>query len=408
MLIDKMYYGAESTVDNLFKEILNFYDGYSWDGDTSVINPHSLLSFLKYNSFKNYWNDSSDPSFIRELDLRQKDYFTLFEMEDAYYGKIEATDVGNATPESLLLQAGYLTVGKEDRSRGVRIFNLVLPNKEINVIIVKEFFFKLIFPEISNAILGKIEYIKLHNAICDHDGVKTAKILAGILSTIPFSIHEDIKKYYHIIIFLTLSFAEKIKTAEFSFSDSRADIVMDDVDKNKLIVEIKYLKESDIFKNDTVKPSPEFWETDEGPADQASRESRESWDSRGTRAVWAPWASAQTRKAHAAQEALEDAGADRPAGSGEGEGPAPAPAAPVAGTADGYGSFLSRMRVISGALDKAVNEAFERIEEKGYAVPYFAGNGNPCSVAIAICGRSFTRVRFEKCRRPVTLHQSEA
>ena len=52
---------------NIHDEILAWYDGYSWDGETRVINPFSLLSFFEQERFSSFWYASGTPKFLMDL-----------------------------------------------------------------------------------------------------------------------------------------------------------------------------------------------------------------------------------------------------------------------------------------------------------------------------------------------------
>jgi len=48
-------------------KILEWYDGYSWDGETRVINPFSLLTFFGQERFGAFWYASGSPKFLIDL-----------------------------------------------------------------------------------------------------------------------------------------------------------------------------------------------------------------------------------------------------------------------------------------------------------------------------------------------------
>jgi len=54
-------------IDNIRDRILAWYDGYSWDGKTKVLNPFSLLSFFKQERFSSFWYASGTPKFLMDL-----------------------------------------------------------------------------------------------------------------------------------------------------------------------------------------------------------------------------------------------------------------------------------------------------------------------------------------------------
>jgi hypothetical protein len=51
--IDAMVAKDSDTRENLLDNIRRWYDGYTWDGKTSVYNPYSTLSFFKKQEFSN-------------------------------------------------------------------------------------------------------------------------------------------------------------------------------------------------------------------------------------------------------------------------------------------------------------------------------------------------------------------
>ncbi|MDR2141401.1 MAG: AAA family ATPase, partial [Deltaproteobacteria bacterium] len=50
---------VESSVADLRQKIFDWYDGYTWDGRTRVLNPISILNFFNDSYFKEYWNFSA-------------------------------------------------------------------------------------------------------------------------------------------------------------------------------------------------------------------------------------------------------------------------------------------------------------------------------------------------------------
>jgi hypothetical protein len=66
--------------DELLKEIRRWYNGYSWDGKTTVYNPFSTLLFFRNREFNNYWFRTATPAFF-----------------DRYFEKAQSTGIGTGT-----------------------------------------------------------------------------------------------------------------------------------------------------------------------------------------------------------------------------------------------------------------------------------------------------------------------
>jgi len=98
----------------LLEEVRKYYNGYSWDGSTTLYNPFSLLSFLQSKRFANYWFTTGTPSFL--INLLKKRQITAYELESVSGSEalLESADVSAIDPVSLLFQTGYLTIKKID------------------------------------------------------------------------------------------------------------------------------------------------------------------------------------------------------------------------------------------------------------------------------------------------------
>jgi hypothetical protein len=129
----------EITPTDLKKMILDHYGGYSWDGENRVLNPFSLIKFLREKTLKSYWFSSSTPSFLINL-LKKKQFkniqtHSLTIIDDM----LDAYDLDKLNLLSLLFQTGYLTI---DNILSADSYLLKEPNIEVtnafNAHIVKE------------------------------------------------------------------------------------------------------------------------------------------------------------------------------------------------------------------------------------------------------------------------------
>lgn len=112
-------------------DIKDWYNGYSWSGQT-VYNPFDILMLFSKKMYRSYWFETGTPSFLIRLwqkNLRfPGDFDNLIAGEDL----LSSFDVDNIRVETLLFQAGYLTI-KEWTSDPVRGFQCTLgyPNIEV-------------------------------------------------------------------------------------------------------------------------------------------------------------------------------------------------------------------------------------------------------------------------------------
>ncbi|MDR1041626.1 MAG: ATP-binding protein [Deltaproteobacteria bacterium] len=120
----------------LLTKIRDYYDGFSFDGESRLYNPFSVLLFFKTYKFLNYWMVSGSNSLIRKF-LKDK-AITVDQFQGMTVGEDFASDPGeiDATPpEGFMYQSGYLTL----RTASDNAYSLDYPNREVRSAISKLF-----------------------------------------------------------------------------------------------------------------------------------------------------------------------------------------------------------------------------------------------------------------------------
>lgn len=111
--------------------VQDWYNGYSWTGE-SVYNPFDILLLFSKGTYRSYWFETGTPTFL--ISLWQKNPRLPAEYEGLVVGDelLGSFEPERIRTESLLFQAGYLTV-KSWSSDPVRGFRCVLgyPNTEV-------------------------------------------------------------------------------------------------------------------------------------------------------------------------------------------------------------------------------------------------------------------------------------
>ncbi|WP_045221467.1 ATP-binding protein [Desulfonatronum thioautotrophicum] len=124
---------AEHLTDVDMERFRQWYNGYQWLGEP-VYNPFDVLLFLQQGKvYRNYWFETGSPSFLVRL-FQQKRYF-LPDLERIEVGEeiLNSFDVDTLTPETLLFQAGYLTIAESFTRRQRMLYRLRIPNMEVRL-----------------------------------------------------------------------------------------------------------------------------------------------------------------------------------------------------------------------------------------------------------------------------------
>ena len=116
---------------NIKDEILSWYNGYSWDGRTTVLNPYSLLSFFTGKVFKSFWFSSGTPKFLLDLIKKKPDIYINIKNLRITESMLDSTDIEEIDAELILFQTGYLTIKETQLVQDEAVYLLGMPNKEV-------------------------------------------------------------------------------------------------------------------------------------------------------------------------------------------------------------------------------------------------------------------------------------
>ncbi|MDR3189204.1 MAG: ATP-binding protein [Prevotellaceae bacterium] len=191
----------EMSGNELLEEIKLWYNGYSWDGKTSVYNPFSTLSFFKKCQFDNYWFRTGTPTFLVELLKKRNKLSPVLEAMDADSSAFESYDPANLSEIPLLFQTGYLTIKRRTAIRTQTLYTLGIPNSEVRISFYKHLFTaysKYPVEQLSSLVLNVQEQI--HNG--DASGLE--RNLTMLLANIPYKLQVKNEAYYHSLFLLLM------------------------------------------------------------------------------------------------------------------------------------------------------------------------------------------------------------
>jgi hypothetical protein len=120
------------TSEKLLDDIRKWYNGYSWDGKTSVYNPFSVLHFFKWNSFGSYWFRTGTPTFLIKLLKNRNDIESFLQPVQVREAVFSSYDPKRLEMLPLLFQTGYLTIKKIARDDDYSLIYRLEPlNREV-------------------------------------------------------------------------------------------------------------------------------------------------------------------------------------------------------------------------------------------------------------------------------------
>ena len=222
--------------DSIQEKILEWYDGYSWDGETKLLNPYSLINFFDLKRFSGFWYASGSPGFL--IDLIKKKPESYMTINDAQLSEhmLDSVEIDNIPIEPLLFQTGYLTVQEVHHTLDDLIYRLIIPNKEVR----RAFNLHILaaLAESDDVRTGRMRQ-EINMALKIGDLQKMLDILRGSFASIPYSLHVEREAYYHSLFYTFVNVLGLDMDVEVSVSRGRVDAVIE-LENNAYVMEFKY------------------------------------------------------------------------------------------------------------------------------------------------------------------------
>ena len=231
-------HGNFKKYDDLKAEILAWYDGYSWDGKTKVINPFSLISFFMQKRFAGFWYASGTPRFLVELIKKTPESYASIRDWKITEDMLDSVELDRISVGCMLFQTGYLTIKDIPPTFGMPIYLLDIPNFEVreafNLHILSA------FSEKDAELTGRFR-MDMFDALHSGDLQKMLELMRGFFSSIPYELHVDLEAYYHSIFYALMTVLGFDMDVEVSVSKGRVDAILELGDK-VYVMEFKYKK----------------------------------------------------------------------------------------------------------------------------------------------------------------------
>jgi hypothetical protein len=222
--------------DELLKEIKYWYNGYSWDAETRLYNPFSILSLFQSQRFDNFWFSTGTPTLLIKL-IKAKQYdVNILRNAEANILTFDSSSLENIDPVNLLFQTGYLTISEKRNLYQIEEYLLNFPNFE-----VETSFYSYLLADISNkqASEALTLALKLRFSLSKEDMVQFETILKSLFAQIPSNLYIEEEKFYHSLFIMIMYLSNIEVEAEVNTSIGRIDGVIEFEDKI-YILEFKY------------------------------------------------------------------------------------------------------------------------------------------------------------------------
>jgi hypothetical protein len=190
-----------STYDKTLEKINFWYDGYSWDGINKVYNPFSTLLLFKKRKFSNHWFKTGTPTFLMDLLEKENNLTPILEPIIAVEDDLDAFDIENIAPITLLFQTGYLTIKKEKSTYYGTEYILDIPNFEVKKSLVSN-----LLSAYTGIMSGHLKELrdKTYECIFNKDPKGLTEVLEEIYHQISYRIKKKNEGYYHSIFLVIL------------------------------------------------------------------------------------------------------------------------------------------------------------------------------------------------------------
>jgi hypothetical protein len=222
----------------LLAQIKTWYNGYSWDAQTFVYNPFSILNMFADQRFANYWFATGTPTLLIKLIQQTQREVTEFENKIVSEIVFDSYNLDNLNVFALLFQTGYLTMTHIDTQNLLTEYTLNYPNFE-----VKQAFITYLLANFTHNGLEEIQPAanRLRQYLQAENLESFINVIKALFAKIPYPLHLEQEAYYHSLFYMIAILMGVEIDLEVLTSKGRIDGVLALTDKIYLI-EFKYGK----------------------------------------------------------------------------------------------------------------------------------------------------------------------
>ncbi len=112
------------------EKIRRWYNGYNWTGE-SVYNPFDALLLFQGRQFKAHWFETGTPTFLIDLLTQRETWLPELGKLEADEDLLSNFEIDNISTETLMFQAGYLTITETEKFGESTLYRLGYPNQEV-------------------------------------------------------------------------------------------------------------------------------------------------------------------------------------------------------------------------------------------------------------------------------------
>ncbi|MDR1291933.1 MAG: ATP-binding protein [Clostridiales Family XIII bacterium] len=222
-------------------DIFDWYDGYTWDGETRVFNPFSLLSFFRNNKYKAYWYSTGTPIFLMEVFKERPQEYMDIQDKTITETMLDSHDIEHAPLVSLLFQTGFLTVTQAIDSAPPK-YRLAFPNTEVALSFGQMFLSAV--ADVPDPF--SIPFVnEMSDALDAGEPERLEAPLNGLFASIPYQLHIPRESFYQSIFLAVMQFLGFRVLGEISVAEGRIDGVLDRMNGKSYVIEFKYAKAVD-------------------------------------------------------------------------------------------------------------------------------------------------------------------
>jgi hypothetical protein len=233
--------------NDFINAIFEWYDGYSWDGNSKVLNPQSIKDFFELNEFNNYWYATAGPKFLEQLKyINKKDFLSVFDDNLDIPRNSIAFNLSVINPHSALFQCGYLTIDRKDSINQSlkKYIYLRVPNKEAKLSITQEYLIQHFFPDLTKEERDGLsfQYENFSDFFIRHDSKNTENSLSSIFENFSHRAQKSGEHFFQSQTKIALAFAGRILD-EHSVGGGDIDLFLERFGAKIIyVIEIKYRK----------------------------------------------------------------------------------------------------------------------------------------------------------------------